>query len=214
MRTSCEGASASASLSVMPDGTIWFTWKGFGCITVSIRLIKMEIPDETGLDVKNGDPAFDLLLRNRHATVRRSSGKAGKGAHHDIRLSTYMVGALVASFWWLCSSGFTQQASNSVASHPAPGACISLPPGGPTPRTADGHPDLSGVWFPNSAGIDMELAAASIPMPGVEFDPKVTPEEKPSSSALGCSPRSRRWVTRCACRVDRIVSLKAFPACS
>src|SRR5262245_49008262 len=27
-----------------------------------------------------------------------------------------------------------------------------LPPGGPTPRLADGHPDLTGHWFPNGAG--------------------------------------------------------------
>ena len=27
-----------------------------------------------------------------------------------------------------------------------------MPPGGPPPRLADGHPDLSGHWLPNSAG--------------------------------------------------------------
>src|ERR1700730_4267459 len=28
----------------------------------------------------------------------------------------------------------------------------ALPPGGPTPHMADGHPDLTGRWYPNSAG--------------------------------------------------------------
>ena len=99
-------------------------------------------------------------------------------ASMNIRLSTYVVGALVASLWLLCSSGFTQQTSNPVASHPGSGSVHKLPPGGPTPRMADGHPDLSGVWFPNSAGIDIELAASVDPDARVEFDPKVTPEEK------------------------------------
>jgi hypothetical protein len=35
-----------------------------------------------------------------------------------------------------------------------------LPPGGPTPH-AGGHPDLSGVWYPNSGGTEIQIAYLS-----------------------------------------------------
>jgi hypothetical protein len=80
----------------------------------------------------------------------------------------------------------------------------ALPPGGPTPRLKDGHPDFSGVWYPNSAGQNLKTSvlwdASKLGALGAEvtqqrgrgaremadaealrqFDPKVTPQEKPS----------------------------------
>ena len=70
----------------------------------------------------------------------------------------------------------------------APERIHALPPGGPAPRAADGHPDLSGVWFPNGAGMDLEFVAPDNTFEGAptadpearrQFDPKVTMEEKP-----------------------------------
>jgi len=57
-----------------------------------------------------------------------------------------------------------------------------LPPGGPTPH-AGGHPDLSGVWYPNSGGTEIQIAYLSA-SPNVmaakrQFDPAVTPEDPP-----------------------------------
>jgi hypothetical protein len=50
----------------------------------------------------------------------------------------------------------------------------SVPKGGPAPRAPDGHPDLSGVWFPGTAGGFTFNAALR-----KQFDPKLTPEEPP-----------------------------------
>jgi hypothetical protein len=49
-----------------------------------------------------------------------------------------------------------------------------IPKGGPAPKSSDGHPDLSGVWFPGSAGGFTFNASLR-----KQFDPKVTPEEPP-----------------------------------
>jgi hypothetical protein len=55
----------------------------------------------------------------------------------------------------------------------------ALPPGGPGPRTPDGHPDLSGRWYPNRAGRMLE-GAYPVPRSVMrQYDPKVTPEQPP-----------------------------------
>lgn len=56
----------------------------------------------------------------------------------------------------------------------------ALPPGGPTPHMADGHPDLTGRWYPNSAGKMLQGAYPVDPLAMRQFDPKETPEVAPS----------------------------------
>ena len=54
-----------------------------------------------------------------------------------------------------------------------------LEPGGPTPRARDGHPDLSGRYYPNHAG---RMLQGAYQLPDAifgQFDPVKTPEENP-----------------------------------
>ena len=79
-----------------------------------------------------------------------------------------MVAVLGALLLWV-SPGFGQEqpSGGSAKSKAQP-----VPKGGPAPKAADGHPDLSGVWFPGSAGGFTFNGALR-----KQFDPKVTPEE-------------------------------------
>jgi hypothetical protein len=56
----------------------------------------------------------------------------------------------------------------------------ALPPGGPAPLTADGHPDLTGRWYPNSGGKMLQFAYPVDRLSLQQFDPKETPEAVPS----------------------------------
>src|ERR1700736_4940069 len=54
-----------------------------------------------------------------------------------------------------------------------------LPPGGPAPRAADGHPDLTGRYYPNRAGRMLESAYRIDRSITQQFDPDVTPQVNP-----------------------------------
>lgn len=55
-----------------------------------------------------------------------------------------------------------------------------MPPGGPAPRLANGKPDFTGLWLPNSAGQGVGGRFGVDPAARRQFDPEVTPEEPPS----------------------------------
>ena len=54
-----------------------------------------------------------------------------------------------------------------------------LEPGGPAPRTPDGHVDLTGRYYPNHAGRMLQGAYRIDPSIMRQFDPRVTPQENP-----------------------------------
>lgn len=102
------------------------------------------------------------------------------------RRSTVVVVAtlvLAVSGLWLSAVGQEKQDTDQGAGEVSvPGFGKSnakrLPPGGPAPRSADGHVDFSGVWFAGYMGRE-DLTAEGDPARR-QFDAKVTPEEKPS----------------------------------
>jgi hypothetical protein len=69
------------------------------------------------------------------------------------RMTCYLAVLLAAPGILCIASNLAAQAGNaSQPAQPAKSKQQPLPPGGPAPRTADGHPDLSGVWFGGTAG--------------------------------------------------------------
>ena len=64
---------------------------------------------------------------------------------------------LLALFWIAAlNSGAQQKKSDGEFdnSYTKKKGLTPLPPGGPTPRTADGHPDFSGIWFTGTLGTE------------------------------------------------------------
>jgi hypothetical protein len=86
-----------------------------------------------------------------------------------------LAGVCLAALALLCVSHAPVRAQS------APKYAVTvMPPGGPAPRLPDGHPDLSGHWLPNSAGQGVSGRDGVDPAARRQFDPKVTPEEKPA----------------------------------
>src|SRR5690242_18398103 len=98
------------------------------------------------------------------------------------RLRIVIVGGIVLAA--LCMTFTVVFAQNSAQ---APGQMVGgfdkvkiLAPGGPVPRTADGHPDLTGRWHTGSAGRMLQFAYPIDPVIIRQFDPEKTPEERPA----------------------------------
>ncbi len=66
----------------------------------------------------------------------------------------YYLAAVVSVVGTLCMASVlaAQEGNGSQPARPAKSKQQPLAKGGPAPRTADGHPDLSGVWFGGTAG--------------------------------------------------------------
>ena len=88
-----------------------------------------------------------------------------------LRFSVACTAALMLVFVFSLAAGAQQDGP--------PYAIKPLPPGGPAPRLADGHPDFSGHWLPNGAGQGVSGRFGVDPAARGQFNPKVTPEERP-----------------------------------
>jgi len=88
------------------------------------------------------------------------------------RLACYLTVAVVVLGILAIPSALAGQEENP--SKPTKSKQEAVPKGGPAPRTADGHPDLSGVWFQGTAG-----GFTYNPALRKQFDAKATPEEPP-----------------------------------
>ena len=94
-------------------------------------------------------------------------------------------GVVLTSMCMVLSPVFAQNSAGEAGKTPEPivggfERLQALPPGGPAPRMADGHVDLTGRYYPNNAGRMLEHAYPVDELVFRQFNAKQTPEEKPS----------------------------------
>ncbi len=64
-----------------------------------------------------------------------------------------------------------------------PPVASDWPPQGPAPRTADGHPDLSGNWQPNAIRQNVDMVGAGVEVPMLPRRARSTTNARPPSAA-------------------------------
>ncbi len=95
----------------------------------------------------------------------------------------YRLWAAGALLWSCVTPVFGQSSAGQAAGPKIAGNFNTvhiLPPGGPAPRAADGHVDLTGRYYPNHAGRMLEGAYKIDRSIMEQYDPKVTPLDPPA----------------------------------
>ena len=115
-----------------------------------------------------------------------------RGMKPRLRCCLGSAGVVLAAFCVVFTPAFAQ---GQGSYRPGPGKTTvpvvggfdqvhPLPAGGPAPRMADGHVDLTGRWYPNAAGRMLQFAYPVDPAALSQFDAKATPEGLPSFKPL------------------------------
>src|SRR3989442_9028121 len=94
------------------------------------------------------------------------------------------AGIVLVGLSMVCMPVFAQNSARQGAKPPVKIAgdfdkLHVLPPGGQAPRSADGHPDLTGRYYPNHAGRMLQGAYRIDQTIMRQFDPVKTPQENP-----------------------------------
>src|SRR5437879_6688156 len=94
------------------------------------------------------------------------------------------AGVVLVGLYMVCMPVFAQGSAGQGVKAPVKIAgdfdkVHVLPPGEPAPRTADGHPDLTGRYYPNHAGRMLQGAYRIDQTIMRQFDPAKTPQKNP-----------------------------------